>query len=446
MSTRSPNAFRIAQLPRMLANTKIYQSRLENTPLSIPDLLTLACLALAPLCFLSVRSWTIFFVFLLILVAAWELFHIRHSFTILRDHKAAQWIVVTLASSFLAVLVGELLRGHMQVGLLDGPSRPLLAVLLFVYLLHKPIDFVRLLEWSAPISLFILSCLLWIHPYDFVNISSGRFGTVAVDPLTLGQYGTLLGFICLFTLNLYGPDDLVLKLLKIMGILMALWISVGTASRSGWAAVPALLVIWVVHVQKIRKPQKIFWMLLGFGLLGFALCKLIPVVGERVGLAATEYVAYLHGGSHDTATGLRISLLRAAGLLFLEQPLFGYGDTNYPALSSIPAIASFSTDALQFAVVHNGVHNEIMQSALRSGIFGLVSSVLMFTVPAVVFYRGCASAVPSVRAAGLVGLCYTVAVFCFGLSTETFNLKYTISFYALMVSALAAQVLRPQPI
>jgi O-antigen ligase len=54
------------------------------------------------------------------------------------------------------------------------------------------------------------------------------------------------------------------------------------------------------------------------------------------------------------------------------------------------------------------------------------------------------SRIPSQRTAGRVGLCYIVALFCFGLSTETFNLKYTISFYALMVSALAAQVLRPQ--
>ncbi len=137
-------------------------------------------------------------------------------------------------------------------------------------------------------------------------------------------------------------------------------------------------------------------------------------------------------------------MLKMAGLLFLENPLSGYGDINYPALASIPSIASFNTEALEFALIHNGVHNEIMQNALRSGIFGLISSLMMFCVPAVVFYRGSFSKVPSVRAAGLVGLCYIVAVFCFGLSTETFNLKYTISFYALMVATLAAQVLRPQ--
>lgn len=436
----------MAQLSSLLIRKGIYISNSASIPISMSNLLVVVCLALAPLCFLSVRSWTIFFLFLLILIASWELVRPNLGPVALQKPKAVLWTIAALASSFLAVFTGELLRGHIHAGLLDGPSRPLLAILIFVYLLHKPIDFVRLLEWSAPISIIILYGLLWIHPYDFVNISSGRFGTVAVDPLTLGQYATLLGFICLFTLNLYGPDNLILKALKIISILVALWISVGTSSRSGWVAIPVLLVIWVVCVQKIHKPRKIFWALFGLSLLGFAMCKFVPTVGDRIALAASEYVAYLHGSGHDTSTGLRISLLRVAYLLFLEQPLFGYGDTHYPALSSIPAMASFNTEALQFALVHNGVHNEIMQSALRSGIFGLVSSILMFVVPAVVFYRGSASTVPSVRAAGLVGLCYITAVFCFGLSTETFNLKYTVSFYALMVSALAAQVLRPQPV
>ena len=206
MSTPPPSAPRMAQLSSLLIRKGIYISNSASIPISMSNLLVVVCLALAPLCFLSVRSWTIFFLFLLILIASWELVRPNLGPVALQKPKAVLWTIAALASSFLAVFTGELLRGHIHAGLLDGPSRPLLAILIFVYLLHKPIDFVRLLEWSAPISIIILYGLLWIHPYDFVNISSGRFGTVAVDPLTLGQYATLLGFICLFTLNLYGPE------------------------------------------------------------------------------------------------------------------------------------------------------------------------------------------------------------------------------------------------
>ena len=432
------------QLTRILARREIYQTSAENSPLSIPDLLFIACLALAPLCLLSVRSWTIFFVFCLVGIAAWQLARTETGFAVLRGESARLWIVGALASPLIAVLAGQLIRGHWQPGLMDGPSRTLLAIALFTYLLHKQIDIVRLLEWSAPLSLLILCGVLLVHPYGYATMTSERFGTYAVDPLSLGQYATLLGFICLITLNLYGPDRILLKSLKIMGIAIAAWISIGTGSRSGWIAFPFLILLWLILVHQVRQIKTLIPVLLSLGFLGVMVYETNAMVHERIGLAINEFLAYTHGYGHDTSTGLRMSLLKMAGLLFLEQPLSGYGDSHYPALSGIPSIAPFNTEALEFALIHNGVHNEIMQNALRSGVFGLVSSLLMFIVPAVVFYRGTRSQIPSVRAAGLVGLCYIVAVFCFGLSTETFNLKYTVSFYALMVSTLAAQVLRPQ--
>lgn len=410
------------------------------------DYLFAACLALAPLCFLSIRGWTNSFFILLIILSFYKIIQNYNIIFIVKKNSTAAWLIIALASSFISILLTQVLRNSLHINLMDGPLRPFLAIIIFIYLLTKNIDFVRTLEWSAPLSLIILGAFLFVHPYEFVNIPSERFGTTAVDPLTLGQYSTLLGFICLFTFNLYGNDKPTLQLLKLIGILVAVWISIGTASRSGWVAVPFLLLIWVVKVQRVRQPHQLILALAGLGALGVMVYGFMPVVHERISQAVTEYVAYFHGGAHDTAAGIRLSMLRAAGTLFWSQPWTGYGDAHYPAFSSIPAIAPFNTPVLEFTMVNSGVHNEIMQSALRSGIFGLVSSILMFVVPAVVFYRGCDSTIPSVRAAGLVGLCYIVAVFCFGLSTETFNLKYTVSFYALMVSVLAAQVLRPQPV
>nr|WP_315241030.1 O-antigen ligase family protein [uncultured Albidiferax sp.] len=409
------------------------------------DIFFIACLAIAPLCFLSVRGWTNFFAILVFAISAWKIAFNRKYLFILRKNTSAQLIILALASSFLAVLIAQLIRGKLQPELLDGPSRPLLAIFLFIYLLNKPIDFIRWLEWIAPLSLFILFIFLWFNPYGYSAKTFGRFGTSAVDPLTLGQYVTLLGFICLFIFNTYKDDFPVLKILKIIGILISIYISIGTASRSGWVAIPFLLIVWIFKVKKIYQPKKIFLILLLMSLIGFSIYKTIPTVHDRISQVAIDYKEYVHGGTTDTSTGFRLSLLRVAGILFLERPLSGYGDMHYPALASIPQIATFNTGELEYILIHSGTHNEIMQSALRSGIFGLVSSILMFFVPAIIFSRGSASTVRSVRTAGLVGLCYTVAVFCFGLTTETFNLKYTVSFYALMVSVLAAQVLRPQP-
>jgi O-antigen ligase len=352
--------------------------------------------------------------------------------------------MAALAAPIIAVMMGQIFRGDWQVKLMDGPARPLLSIFVFIYLLHKPIDFVKILEWCIPLSLLILGGLLLAHPYEWANMTSERFGTTAVDPLTLGQYSTLLAFICLFTLNLYEKDKWLVKFSKLMGVAVGLWISLGAGSRSAWVAIPFLIILWIIHRLKIRQPCTIFTVLIATIATGFLIYEMSPLVHNRINITYSEYSSYIQNSNRDTSAGLRISMLRAAVLLFLENPIAGYGDENYPKLSSIFGATSFNTEALELTIIQNGVHNEIMQNALRSGVFGIISSILMFAVPAVVFYRGSNSKVPSIRAAGLIGLCYIFSVFFFGLSTETFNLKYTISFYALMVSTLAAQVLRPQ--
>jgi O-antigen ligase len=416
----------------------------KDSTLRSLDGLMLPFLALFPLCLLSIRGWTNTFFALLVLGASIQLTRVPSAFSILKKQRATQWMAIAMASPLIAVIAGQFLRGQLQTTLMDGPSRPLLAIVLFTYLLYKPIDFVRLLEWCIPFALIILACFLWVHPYGFVNIPTERFGTDAIDPLTLGQYATLFGFICLFTFDAHKSDSAILNLLKLTGMVIAAWISVGTGSRSGWAAFPVLLLLWILFSPLKNNKKNIAWALLGLLVFSIAIYQLTPTVHDRISLAANEYMAYVSGTRLDSSTGLRISLAKVAGLLFLEHPFSGYGDRNYPALSSLQSIIPFYTGQLEEVFVRAGVHNEILQNALRSGIWGVIASILMFAVPAVIFYQGSHSRIPSQRTAGRVGLCYIVALFCFGLSTETFNLKYTISFYALMVSALAAQVLRPQ--
>jgi O-antigen ligase len=438
------NPSHLLRLSRILDENKIFHP--NDRPLLLSDLLLLLFLGLAPLCFLSVRSWTIFFTFLIILISAWKLPVIRTKIIPQGKRISAYWIMATLASPIVAVVMGQIFRGDWQVRLMDGPTRPLLSIFIFVYLLHKPIDFVKLLEWCIPFSLFILGGLLLLHPYEWANMTSERFGTTAVDPLTLGQYSTLFAFICLFTLNLYKKDRWFLKVTKLMGIAVGLWISIGAGSRSAWVAIPFLVALWVIHRLKMHEPRKIIIAFIAIMATCYLIYEISPLVHNRITLTYTEYSAYIKNSNRDTSAGLRLSMLRAAILLFSENPIAGYGDENYPKLSSILGAASFSTEALELTIIQNGVHNEIMQNALRSGFWGIASSLLMFGVPAVVFYQGSNSKIPSIRAAGLIGLCYIVSVFFFSLSTETFNLKYTISFYALMVSTLAAQVLRPQTV
>ena len=431
-----------SQFYTFLEKNGIYSN--AEKKLNNSNIATIISLGLAPLLFLSVRSWTITFLFILIGLSAWQLINLKITQLKIQS-QSGYWVIAALASPLIAVIAGEIFRGNLKLSLLDGPTRPFLAVLLFVYLLREKIDFVRLMEWCIPISLLSLGGLLIVHPYGWADLG-GRFSTTAIDPIALGQYATFMAFTCLLTFNIYGNDSTPLKFTKISGFIIGFWISIGSGTRSAWIAVPFLLLLLLVGRLRIRKLKNTPLIALTFLILGVLLYKISPMVSDRVHLAFNDYSEYFRGINYDTSVGVRLSLLRVAAHLFLENPLSGYGDGNYPPLSSLPFAASFNTNLLENTLIHNGVHNEIMQNTLRSGIFGLTSSILMFGVPTIIFLRNIDSKISSKRAASLVGMCYIMSMFIFGLNIELFNMKYSISFYALMISALAAQVLRPQTV
>jgi O-antigen ligase len=154
---------------------------------------------------------------------------------------------------------------------------------------------------------------------------------------------------------------------------------------------------------------------------------------------------YFQQGHQDTSAGLRLSFIRAAWYLWLQSPWIGYGDGMAPNVMQIPALAPIATPTLEFGIKHNGVHNELMQNLLRSGVFGLLAYLAQLLIPLVLFYKSARSTHAAVSSAGVLGLMYISSIFFFGLSTETFNLKFTSSIYGLMVAILAAQCLSADP-
>jgi O-antigen ligase len=206
-----------------------------------------------------------------------------------------------------------------------------------------------------------------------------------------------------------------------------------------------LFVIWLFAVARIRNVTVIAGGTAALALACVLAYLVLQPVHMRVDAALLDYRDYFSGSLRDTSGGLRLSLLRASWHLFLSQPLYGYGDSGMPPLLTIPAIRPFYTDLLQYALTHNGAHNELFQNMVRSGIFGVISTLIMFGVPFVLFWRAARSHIKEASAAGVIGLGYIAGVFCFGLSTETFALKYLATFYALMIAALAAQVISALP-
>jgi O-antigen ligase len=399
---------------------------------------------LAPLLLLSFKGWTNAACALLALLALYDIArHPELYWPLWRDRRIV-WLTAALASAFVAILVSQALRGNFQSQPYDAPFRPLAGIAVLLYLTARRVNFLKVFQWTCPLAVLICAAQLLLDPAPFPQWGA-RLANYFVDPLSLGQYMLLLGALSAFMINLIEKDGPLAIALKLAALVAGIWVSILSESRSGWIALPVLFIIWlfaVAHVRDARTVAAGVAMLVIVCVFAFFL---LQPVQDRVALAYADIQGYFDGGNRDTSAGLRLSLLRASWHLFLTQPLLGYGDGGTPPLQTIPASLPFSPDALQYALTHNGAHNELFQNMVRSGIFGVISTLLMFGVPFVLFWRAAHSRIKEASSAGVVGLGYIAGVFCFSLTTEAFALKYLATFYALMVAALTAQTIWTEP-
>jgi O-antigen ligase len=124
--------------------------------------------------------------------------------------------------------------------------------------------------------------------------------------------------------------------------------------------------------------------------------------------------------------------------LFLERPLSGFGDLDYQSyLSNEIFTQSYSPIVIE-TMAKAGPHNEYLAHLLRSGIWGGISIISIFVIP---FYVLSTKVSKSNVSQGLLllGLALFISLTITALSIEIFNLKYTSSFYALMVVMLCSE-------
>lgn len=135
-------------------------------------------------------------------------------------------------------------------------------------------------------------------------------------------------------------------------------------------------------------------------------------------------------------------MVRVAVNFIIKSPLPGLKDGVIPELNTTPCIQPFYTDLLQQMIKDTGTHTEILAQDIRSGVWGLISSTTLFFVPGVKFFKLITHQNAKIRSTAMIGLKLVLGLFIDSLTIQVFNAKYTSSFYALMITTLAGQVLQ----
>ncbi len=394
-----------------------------------------------PIAFLSIRHGVHLALYSTLLVFIYAL-SIRSSR--LCAPKKSLLIFISLGSIFIATAIQQVISGNFNLNAFDGPSRLLIAGIVFLYLRQKNINYFRIIEIAIPIGLVFLAISLQLNQKYFWG---QRWANSFVDPNSLGSQATILSLICILTIDVNSKK--IINLLKLIGMLCGLYISIKAESRGGWSTIPVMIVCWlaiqikekvVFHSKKNQlnvSLMTLFLLIVGITIL----VSMNNVIHNRLLHTIYEIKTWLRDPTIYTSAGSRLSMWVASVELITENWI-GYGEILIKDIAA--------NHPLSFGIHKNGVadliqagpHSDILSKGLSLGILGIFSYLAMIFLPFFTFFSKITASNHNIRKAAQMGCIYISGVFVAGLFNETLSLKYLCSFYGLMIACLAADVLR----
>jgi len=339
---------------------------------------------------------------------------------------------IAMSSGLIAIFIIQLYHHDLTARYFDSDSRFLLAIPIFLALRYVSIKVLSIMQYAFPLG--AIAALVAVMVTDpTVRYAAS---TYYMNHIHLGDLALMQGFLSVFSINWFQKDRLVVKSLKILGLIAGLTVSVLSSARGGWIAIPIFVAVLIYFRTKGNFLNKVALALLltgGIGLLGYLL---VDPIRQRIWMIYSDLSLFTTGNA-DTSIGVRFQLWKAALHLIAENPIFGVGADGFgKAMDTMSASGFITPIAADFG--KQEVHNEILAQTVRFGIFGFLSILAVYFVPFFLFLRTAKSGIHHQHVAAMMGMCLTLGFFVFGLTVETFDLKMTAAFYSLTVAVLLA--------
>ena len=401
-----------------------------------------------PVTFLTVRHGVHFSLFALLLMAinqSWRVKIKNIQFNDPRDFL----ILLTFSGLFFSVLLSQIFRGAIDFSAFDGPSRILIAGLVFLLLKQLNVAYIKVLSVAIPTGLICIFCELKMNPSVYWD---NRFATYFVDPNTLGAQSFALGIVSFLMIGLGRSDSKILLLLQVLGGALGLYISIGSGSRGAWLTLPFILFLMLylrvgdisLAEQSKKSQMRIQTMVIFISILAALFIGLLcsEMLSSRIINGYFDIHNWVGGSNLEGSAGVRLSIWKFSFQFANERLLFGYGEEKnmMQVLQGSPLNSLANQTAIKTMALA-GPHSDILSKLLATGIFGLIAYLCLLFVPLYFFWIHRNELNASKKLASRIGLYYIVGIFIAGLSNEQLSLKYLCTFYGLMIATLLAQVL-----
>jgi len=401
-------------------------------------------LIISPLFFLTLHHWTNMVTLVSCAGALYFLARQKPNSDLTLHGSKRRRIILScaLGGPLVAVVIGQILRQQIYAPNFDAPLRLAMAIPIFLAIDRGWLSSPR----SKPIALLWIETvipltLLWTFFFrvNWPTYWGLDITTYFVDPLTFGSYCLLFSILTVIGLSFsWNTMRMGAKLMSFSAAICGIYLALKSGSRTGWLNLPIFLLLWTVFFLKPRLGGKATLKIAAAAFLVLAaLAWKESYLLDKFALAWTEISNYQWNSmNEDTSVGLRISFYRMGYYYFSLRPVVGWGDLGWMEMMNNPNLAVYASELARLSPKH-GFHNEIITSAIRSGIWGLASASCFYLV----FIYQSAHRFLSIenrliKAISFAALIFMTHLLVAGMTTEITNLVFLGSFIGLSLAVL----------
>ena len=249
-------------------------------------------------------------------------------------------------------------------------------------------------------------------------------------------YGDISLLLGVMSVALFQPNwskDWRWGFVVLLSLSLGVFAALASGTKGGWISAPVLC--WVL-VSLARHPSynKRFTLLASVITVAVLIWYVSPFIHSRVGNIPLAIATYFETGQvSDGSASIRLALWHAATVVFLQNPLFGVGPSNFQA-AILPLIEAGVVPTI--VSDFGQAHSQFFDTLHESGIFG---PLMVFSIYGA-FILHCRQYLLQNKALATAGILLALGFMGFGLVEMIWDINNAGVFFTVMMVLIAGQL------
>ena len=369
----------------------------------------------------------------------------KNIFPLLKEEK---YFFFALSIVMVTVVVTTLVN-NTDLARADRFIAPILAIPIYLYFKRYLVDEKYL--WIGLVLGALIAASIAVYEMFWLPKAWPFRATGVVNPIIFGDLAMLMGVMSLAGIGWFKAQKKWMVFIPAVAVAAGLLASGLSLVKGAWLALPFLVLLVVWYASKHLKLKVI---LLAFSLIMLMVGSLyfIPQTGvqNRITDSLTNLDRYLdsqdvNDEARNTSVGIRLEMWKAAGIIFMENPVVGGGWGDYMVKAQVLVDIGLVN---KNAAIFYHPHNQFMSALAKGGLLGFLAISLLLLFPSIIFYQSIVHYTSAeTQRIALAGLMLIVGFVAFSLTESILERSRSIIYFSFYLATLMAllQASRKKP-